>query len=69
MLAAYDYSAYPLYKEEVFQDIKHALCIDKKLGTVSENYSTYVDLCQAVLSYLRKDHPELTMLDIQDFFL
>ncbi|VEF46618.1 ATPase [Bacillus freudenreichii] len=68
LLAAYDYTAYPLYKEGVFKDMKKAFQIDLKLGSVSENYQTYVEMCQIVLEHLQVKYPELNMLDIQDFF-
>ncbi|MGJ7922200.1 AAA family ATPase [Neobacillus sp. LXY-4] len=68
LLAAYDYAKYPLYKQEVFTDIKRSYGIDLKLGTVGSNYETYFNICEITLEHLLSDYPELTMLDIQDFF-
>ncbi|OCA86005.1 hypothetical protein A8F94_14260 [Bacillus sp. FJAT-27225] len=68
LLAAVDYGKYPLYKQEVFTDLKRSYGIELKLGTVGSNYETYYTLCQIALEHLRTNHPELTMLDIQDFF-
>lgn len=68
LLAAKDYKKYPLYKEEVFIKIKNSYGIEKKLGKVEINYSDYFAMCETALLHLKKEHPKLTMLDIQDFF-
>lgn len=68
LLAAMDYTQYPIYKQEVFTDIKRDYGIELKLGTVGNNYETYLNMCNVALEHLRTIDPDLTMLDIQDFF-
>jgi 5-methylcytosine-specific restriction enzyme B len=68
ILAAIDYKKYPLYKQEVFMDLKRSYGIDLKLSSVGANYQTYSQLCEAALAYLKGSYGELTILDIQDFF-
>jgi 5-methylcytosine-specific restriction enzyme B len=68
LFAAVDYTQYPIYKQEVFTDIKRDYGIELKLGTVGSNYETYLNLCRIALDHLKTYHPDLTMLDIQDFF-
>ncbi|MEB1809580.1 MAG: AAA family ATPase [Bacillaceae bacterium] len=68
MFAAVDYSKYPLYKQEVFTDLKKSFGIETKLGSVGNNYETYYRMCEVALNHLQKSYPHLTMLDIQDFF-
>ena len=68
LLAAKDHTLYPLYKQEVFTYMKHTYGIDSKLGTVGNNYETYLNMCTIALHHLQNSYPELTMLDIQDFF-
>lgn len=68
LLAAFDYRKYPLYKQEVFTDLKKSYAIEMKLGTVGNNYETYLQMCEIALEHLKNSYPDLTMLDIQDFF-
>jgi 5-methylcytosine-specific restriction enzyme B len=68
LFAALDYTKYPLYKQEVFTDLKKSYGIELKLSTVGNNYETYLDICQVVLEHLQASFPDLTILDIQDFF-
>ncbi|WP_139377040.1 AAA family ATPase [Halobacillus hunanensis] len=68
LLAAYDYTFYSLYKEEVYKDLKRAYGIDTKFGTVSKNYAEYISFAKDVLVHLQRTYPDLTMLDVQDFF-
>lgn len=68
LLAAYDYEKFPLYKEDVFKSIKELLGIEKKLGSVSENYVFYYDICKAVQDHFANKGLQLTMLEVQDFF-
>jgi 5-methylcytosine-specific restriction protein B len=68
LLAAFDYRKYPLYKQEVFTDLKKSYGIEMKLGTVGNNYETYLQMCEIALQHLKNSYPDLTMLDIQDFF-
>jgi 5-methylcytosine-specific restriction enzyme B len=68
LLAAVDYKEYPLYKQEVFVDLKRSYGIDLKLSNVGENYQTYLQVCKCTLENLQKNYSELTILDIQDFF-
>ncbi|MDQ1002639.1 5-methylcytosine-specific restriction protein B [Neobacillus niacini] len=68
LLAALDYKKYPLYKQEVFTDLKKSFGIELKLGTVGTNYETYLYMCDIALKHLQPTYPDLTMLDIQDFF-
>ena len=68
LLAAKDYTLYPLYKQEVFTYMKHTYGIDSKLSSVGNNYETYLNMCTIALHHLQNSYPELTMLDIQDFF-
>ncbi|WP_281975774.1 AAA family ATPase [Halobacillus litoralis] len=68
LLAAYDYTRYPLYKEEVYKDLKKTYGIDTKFGTVSKNYSEYIAFAEEVLVHLQRTYLDLTMLDVQDFF-
>ncbi|WP_181884502.1 AAA family ATPase [Neobacillus piezotolerans] len=68
LLAAMDLEKYPLYKQEVFTDLKRSFGIELKLGTVGSNYETYYTVCQIALEHLQPVYPGLSMLDIQDFF-
>ncbi|WP_187444773.1 AAA family ATPase [Rossellomorea vietnamensis] len=68
ILAAFDYKKYPIYKQEVFMDVKRSYGINLKLSSVGSNYQTYLELCEIALFNLDKDYEGLTMLDIQDFF-
>ncbi|MCP3739459.1 AAA family ATPase [Rossellomorea sp. BNER] len=68
LLAAVDYTKYPIYKQEVFVDLKRSYGIELKLGTVGRNYQTYLSLCEIALQHLKTSYPDLTILDIQDFF-
>ncbi|WP_161974943.1 AAA family ATPase [Bacillus timonensis] len=68
LLAAYDSQKYPLYKEEVFKEIKRIFGIDKKLGSISENYAYYYQLCLSAQEVLASKGHYVHMLDIQDFF-
>lgn len=68
LFAAKDHSKYPIYKEEIFKDLKESFGIQLKLSSVGNNYGTYFTLCKMALEHLRQEYPELTMLDIQDFF-
>ncbi|MEH7415028.1 AAA family ATPase [Neobacillus drentensis] len=68
LLAAYDYKKFPLYKQEVFTDVKKSFGIELKLGTVGHNYQTYFQMCEIALHHLKVSYSDLTMLDIQDFF-
>jgi len=67
LLAAYDYTTYPLYKGDIYQEAKSTYEIEQKMGSVSDNYSVFFMICQIILKYLKKENPDLTMLDIQDF--
>ncbi|WP_216830317.1 AAA family ATPase [Alkalihalobacterium elongatum] len=68
LLASVDYRKYPLYKQEVFTDLKKSFGIEMKLGTVGNNYATYYRMCEIALKHFQKSNQEITMLDIQDFF-
>ncbi|WP_282034449.1 AAA family ATPase [Metabacillus indicus] len=68
LLAAFDCSKYPIYKQEVFTDIKRSYGIEEKLGSVGNNYGTYLMLCEIALKHLEKSYSNLTIIDIQDFF-
>lgn len=67
LLAAYDYTTYPLYKGDIYQEAKSTYEIEQKMGSVSDNYSVYFMICQVILEHLKKENPDLTMLDVQDF--
>src|SRR5699024_3816473 len=67
LLAAYDYTTYPLYKGDIYQETKSTYEIEQKMGSVSDNYSVFFMICQGILDHLKKKTPDLTMLDIQDF--
>lgn len=66
LLAANDYEKYPLYKEEVFKEIKKQFGITEKLGTISENYQMFYDICEMVQQYIRDIGYDFSMLDVQD---
>ncbi|MFZ7946400.1 AAA family ATPase [Neobacillus sp. 19] len=68
LLAALDYKKYPLHKQEVFSDLKKSFGSELKLGTVGTNYETYLNLCEKALEHFKPSYPELTILDMQDFF-
>ena len=68
LFAALDYKKYPLYKQEVFTDLKKSYGIDMKLGSVGHNYETFLQICQIALDHFKHTYPEISMLDIQDFF-
>lgn len=68
LLAAKNYKAFPIYKQEVFTAIKEDYGIEMKLGSAGKNYEVYRYICQSVLEHFKKDNPSLTALDIQDFF-
>lgn len=67
LLAAHDYKKYPLYKEEVFKEVKKNFGIDVKLGLVQANYALYAEICGIILEYLQKQYPYLSILDVQDY--
>ncbi|MEI3605038.1 hypothetical protein SPD48_04995 [Pseudogracilibacillus sp. SE30717A] len=67
LFAAYDYETYPLYKGSLYQQVKKAYTIDIKLASVSENYDTYMTICEVILDHLKVENPDITMLDVQDF--
>ncbi|MGM8366364.1 AAA family ATPase [Virgibacillus sp. W0181] len=67
LLAAYDYTAYPLYKGEIYQDVKTTYEIEQKMGALSENYAAYYMICEVMLDHLNKKYSDMNMLDIQDF--
>src|SRR5699024_9726810 len=67
LMAAYDYTAYPLYKGSIYQELIGTFELKLKMGTVSDNYSTYFTICSTVLNILKKVNADITMLDIQDF--
>ncbi|MCM3585030.1 EVE domain-containing protein [Mesobacillus maritimus] len=66
LLAAYDFHQYPLYKEEVLKETKKQLAITEKLGTISENYQMFYDICTIVQMYVRDQGHDFSMLDVQD---
>lgn len=66
LLAAYDYTTYPLYKGEIYQAAKSTYGLTHKMGSVSENYTVYLMICQVILDYLKEGNPDITMLDVQD---
>ncbi|MCZ8534213.1 AAA family ATPase [Psychrobacillus psychrodurans] len=68
LLAAYNYKLYPLYKEEVFKDLKKSFGIEEKLSSVQANYNMYFTMCEVTLESLKDKYPLLNMLDIQDYF-
>ncbi|MBX0314656.1 AAA family ATPase [Planococcus glaciei] len=68
LLAAKDYTKYPIYKQEVFTKVKKDYEIELKLGSVGQNYEIYRFICNAALDHFKQNDPSLTMLDIQDFF-
>lgn len=68
LLAAKDYTKYPIYKQEVFTKIKNDYAIEQKLGAVGQNYEVYLFICDFVLSHFKRKDSSLTILDIQDFF-
>lgn len=68
LLAALNYRKYPLYKEEIFKDIKKSFGIEVKLGSVQADYEMYLTVFEITLDYLMPTYSELTMLDVQDFF-
>ena len=39
-----------------------------KLGSVGNNYETFLHICQIALDHFKPTDPEISMLDIQDFF-
>lgn len=67
LLASYDYTKYPLYKGEVYQEVKSTYGIDLKMGSVSDNYANFFAICQVIFEHLRESNQDLTMLDVQDF--
>lgn len=67
MLAAFDLTKYPLYKEEIFKEAKKSFGIDVKLALVHENYTTYYTMCEIILEHIQKSNPAYTMLDVQDY--
>ncbi|MCA0984310.1 AAA family ATPase [Halobacillus yeomjeoni] len=68
ILASFDLGQYPLYKQEIFKDIKQTYGINLKFGSVGLNYEAYVHICNTTLNYLKPTYQNLTILDIQDFF-
>ncbi|MED4019158.1 AAA family ATPase [Sutcliffiella cohnii] len=69
LLAAKEYALYPLYDEAVFSFIKNTYGLASKSGTVGSEYLTYLNVCTFVLKHFQKTQSDLTMLDVQDFFL
>lgn len=68
LFAAIDYTKYSIYKQEVFTDLKKSYGIELKLGSVGNNYQTYLTMCQIALEHFKPNYSELTILDMQDFF-
>ncbi|MED4051534.1 AAA family ATPase [Priestia megaterium] len=68
LFAAADFTRYPIYKQEVFTDLKKTYGIELKLETVGKNYETYLKMCEIALQHLKASYSNLTILDIQDFF-
>ncbi|WP_191566339.1 AAA family ATPase [Metabacillus idriensis] len=68
LFAAVDFTQFPIYKQEVFMALKRSYGIELKLGTVGSNYQTYLSLCEIALQHLKTTYPDLSILDIQDFF-
>jgi MoxR-like ATPase/predicted RNA-binding protein with PUA-like domain len=66
LLSANDYKKYPLYKEDVLQELKRNLGINKKLGSVTENYVFFYQICQIVQEYVQDPGNGFNMLDVQD---
>ncbi|GAB3807428.1 hypothetical protein GCM10028868_37240 [Virgibacillus kimchii] len=67
LLAAYDYTAYPLYKGDVYREVNATYELKQKMGSVENNYDVYFTICQVMLDYLKQENADLSMLDIQDF--
>lgn len=67
LLAAYHYETYPLYKQEIFQEIKQNFGTEHTLEPVSDTYADFVLFCSVLLEELKKRNPQATMLDVQDF--
>ena len=68
LFAALNYKKYPLYKQEIFTDLKKSYGIDMKLGSVGQNYETFLHICQIALDHFKPTYSHISMLDIQDFF-
>jgi 5-methylcytosine-specific restriction protein B len=68
LFAAVDYTKYPIYKQEVFTAMKKSFGIEMKLGTVGNNYQIYLKMCEIALEHFKPAYPEITILDMQDFF-
>lgn len=68
LFAAMDCTKYPIYKQEVFTDVKNSYGIEMKLGTVGNNYETFLQICEIALKHFETEYPSLTILDMQDFF-
>jgi 5-methylcytosine-specific restriction protein B len=68
LFAAMDYKKYPIYKQEVFTDVKRDYGIELKLGTVGNNYGTFLMICEITLEHLKESYSDLIILDIQYFF-
>lgn len=67
LLAAYDYSRYPLYKGDVYQKTYATYELEIKMGSIEKNYTNYYLICEIILEYIQSKNEEATMLDAQDF--
>ncbi|RAS71765.1 AAA family ATPase [Priestia endophytica] len=67
LLAAFDYTSYPMYKKEVLETFKNMIGAHEKLGRAADNYSQYVELCKHLLPFVAREVKHATMLDVQDF--
>lgn len=67
LLAAVDYTKYPLYKGQIYQEMIATYELGYKTGSVEQNYVTYFTICEVILEYLQTKDEDTTMLDVQDF--
>lgn len=67
LLAGYNYTKYPPYKDGVFTDLLNSLQIPEKPVNIFDKYNTFYDICHDIKSYLDKRHfNEFKILDAQD---
>lgn len=69
ILASYDRSLYPLYRDEMYRNFLNSFGLKETQKDIAIKYFNYTQLCQVLLNYFKQkkylDDPD--MLDMQDF--
>lgn len=69
LLASYDLTKYPLYKDEIWTNFLHDFGIEEKFGSKAEKYVMYYQVCNMLKNFFEENgflHDQ-NILEIQDF--